>query len=283
MRKIKIITDSTSDLSVDILRKYDITVVPLYVNFGEEIFRDGIDINPEQLFMMVKERGVLPKTAAPSPFDFVKYFKTYIDQEFDIITITISAKMSSAYQNALLATSEFPKGRIWVVDSQNLSTGIGSLVMIAAEMAKEGQSAEKITERLNTIIPRVRVNFIIDTLEYLYKGGRCNVVQHLFGTALRIRPIIGVQQGNMVVENKIRGEKKRALDKIIDKAVNNNSQIDYNRIFITYSRGCEEDVPYVNSYLHEAFPDKEILLTDAGCVISSHCGEGTIGVIHIQK
>ena len=176
MKKVKIITDSTSDLSADILKKYDITVVPLYVDFAERSYRDGVDLFPVQLFKIVEEKGVLPKTSAPSPYDFIKHFEEYIEQGTDILVITISAKMSSAYQNALLATSEFPRERIWVVDSQNLSTGIGYLVMIAGEMAKEGQSAEKIAERLKTIIPRVKVNFVIDTLEYLYKGGRCNVL-----------------------------------------------------------------------------------------------------------
>lgn len=283
MRKVKIFTDSTSDLTAEILRKFDITVVPLYVDFGDQSFKDGVDLLPEQLFEIVKERGILPKTAAPSPYDYIKYFREYTELESDIIVITISAKMSSSFQNALLAASEFPAGRIWVLDSQNLSTGIGSLAIIAGELANEGKSAEEIAEKINRLTPKVRVSFVIDTLEYLYKGGRCNVVQTLVGNALKIRPIIGVEQGRMIVEDKVRGNKKRALDKMIDDVIKNKSNIDYNRIVVINSCGSEEEAIYTKDRFQKYLPDIEILMTKAGCVISSHCGEKTLGISYIEK
>lgn len=283
MRSVKVITDSTSDLTDEILQKYNITVVPLYVDFGEESYRDGVDIFPEQLFLKVQEEGILPKTASPSPYDFIKYFKESIDLGLDIIVITISSKMSSAYQNALLAASEFPTERILVVDSQNITTGIASLVMVAGDLAKQGKSVQEIAEKIRELTSRVRVNFVIDTLEYLYKGGRCNVVQNLLGTALKIRPIIGVDQGIMFVEGKTRGDKKRALDKMIDSFIERRDLIDFNRIFIVNSCGGEEELNYVKACFQEALPDIEIIMTKAGCVISSHCGEKTLGISYIEK
>lgn len=283
MRKVKVITDSTCDLPSDIIEKFDIAITPLYVDFGEESYKDGVTLFPEQLFQLVREKGILPKTAAPSPYDFIKQMREYVDLDLDIIVITISAKMSSTYQNALLAASELPAGRIRVIDSQNITMGIGSQVMIAGEMAKEGKSLSEIADRVKDITPKAKVSFVIDTLEYLYKGGRCNVVQNLLGTALRIRPIIGVEDGSMIVENKVRGDKKRALDKIVDEVIKNSSKINFNRIFVLYSCGSEEEADYVKDSLHRALPGIELPLVQAGCVISSHCGEKTLGISYIEK
>lgn len=283
MENVKIITDSTSDLSLEIMQKYNIAIVPLYVYFGEDGYRDGVDLIPQQLFEIVKEKGALPRTAAPAPYDYIKSFQEYIDQGQDIVVLTISSKMSSSYQNALLAASEFPEGKIWVVDSQNITTGIGMLATIAGDMAAEGKSAGEIAARLKNLVPKVRVNFVIDTLEYLYKGGRCNVVENLVGTLLKIKPVIGVEGGSMFVADKIRGDKKRALDKMIQNILKNSSRIDFNRFFVVNSCGSEEDSDYVKTCLQEAMPDLDIFQTKAGCVISSHCGEKTLGISYIEK
>jgi DegV family protein with EDD domain len=233
------------------------------VDFGEGSYKDGIDLFPEQLFQLVSKKGILPKTAAPSPYDFVTTYGKYLEQGFDLIVITLSAQMSSTYQNAVLAASEFPAGRIYVVDSQSLTTGIGSLVMLAGDMAEEGLSAKIIAERLNEIVPRVQVNFVIDTLEYLYKGGRCNVVQNLLSTALRIRPIIGIEDGRMIVADKVRGEKKRGIDRIFDGVAAKAQDIDYQRIFVVYSLGSEEEAQDLKEAFQKEFPKFEILLSQA--------------------
>ncbi|NLI93242.1 MAG: DegV family protein [Peptococcaceae bacterium] len=283
MRKVKVIADSTNDLSFEILQQYDIDVVPLYVEFGEETYKDGVDIIPEQLFQLVSEKGILPKTAAPSPFDFISVYTKYIEEGMDILVITLSAKMSSTYQNAVLAASEFPKGRIRVIDSQNLTTGIGSLVMIAREMAEKGIEIHSIAQELEALVTKVKVSFVIDTLEYLYKGGRCNVIQNLLGTALKIRPIIAVEDGRMIVEDKVRGDKKRAIEKLLEKLFKNPQSIYQNRIIIPYSLGSEEDAELMKSMIQKELPGTEILITKAGCVISSHCGMKTLGLSYIQK
>ncbi|MGI6449281.1 MAG: DegV family protein [Desulfitobacteriia bacterium] len=283
MRKIKIITDSTCDLPKNLIEKYDITVVSLFVVFGEENYRDGVDLYPEKLFRMVKEKGILPKTASPSPYDFVRCYQEYLDQEMDIIVITISAKMSSTYQNALLAASECPEGRIWVVDSQNITAGVGMLAIIAAKMAQDGKNPQEIVAKLEELVPKVKVNFVIDTLEYLYKGGRCNVLQNLLGTALKIRPIIGVEEGSMLVAGKTRGDKKRALNKILEWALEDRQEIDFDQVFVISSFGGEEEAVYIHDCLSKVLVDKEIIVGLAGCVISSHCGEKTTGIIYIKK
>jgi len=281
MRKVKIITDSTNDLSAELLQEYDIDVVPLHVDFGEETYRDGIDLIPTRLFQLVEEKKLLPKTAAPSPYAYAECFREYFDEGQDIIVITISAQMSSSYQNAALAASEFPQGRIWVIDSQNLSTGIGALVITAAEYARQGLQAEEISAKIRDSVAKVHVSFVIDTLEYLYKGGRCNILQNLMGSVLKIRPTIGVENGKMLVVDKVRGEKKKALDKLIENA--RRDSVDSKQIFITHSLGSEEEAVYLKSALQDIYPYKEILITNAGCVVSSHCGQKTIGVIYIRK
>jgi len=283
MAKVKIITDSTCDLTAEIVAKYDLAVVPLYVEFGEESYRDGVDIVPAQLFQKVKEKGFLPKSAAPTPFDFSKYFKEYIAQGYDIVTITISSKMSSTYQNALLAAAEFPDKRIWVVDSGNITTGMSSLVTVAGEAALDGMPAEEIAKTLQTLVPKVRVNFVVDTLEYLYKGGRCNAVENLFGSLLRIKPIVGVKNGSMYVAEKVRGDKKRALARMIANVVKNKEKIAFDRVFINNSVGNDDEAEYVKARLEQELPAVQIIMTKTGCVISTHCGEKTLGISYIEK
>lgn len=283
MRKVKVITDSTNDLSTELLQEYDISVVPLYVDFGEESYKDGVDLTTNQLFKMVDQKGILPKTSAPSPYDLSELYKQYIDQDFDIVMITISSEISSTYQNAVLAASDFPTERIWVVDSRSLSTGIGILVMAAGDCVRKGMEAKEVAETIREMTPKVKVSFVIDTLEYLYKGGRCNAVENLIGSMLKIRPIIGLSDGKMIVIEKVRGEKSRALDKMISEVLSNKNSIHSNRILITNSQGSEEEVSYLKNYLKNALPTTSIYTTSAGCVISSHCGLKTIGVIYLGK
>ena len=281
MEKIKIITDSTNDLSPEILEAYDVTVVPLYVEFGEECYKDGIELTPKQLFEMVEDKGILPKTASPSPYDFACVYREYIEQGFDIVVITISSELSSTFQNAVLAATEFPGERIWIVDSRSLCTGIGLLVMTAGDYAREGMPARIIAEKVQQLTSSVNVSFVIDTLEYLYKGGRCNAVQNLLGSVLRIRPIIGLVDGRMIVKDKVRGDKQRALEKMAREAVDRAEAICANRVIVSYSEGGEAEANYLRLSLQQALPDVQIYTTTAGCVISSHCGPNTIGLMFI--
>lgn len=282
MGVVKIFTDSTSDLTDEIIRKYDISVVPLYVSFDNETYRDGIDINTKELYDLVDKYKMLPKTSAPSPTDFYNAFKPYIDEGKDIIYIGLSSELSSTLQNAKIAASEFPDNRIEIVDSLNLSTGIGLLVLKAVDYANEGMGIKEIAEKIRKKVPLVRTSFVIDTLEYLYKGGRCTALQSFIGGMLKIKPIVKVVDGKMVLGQKARGKRNKILKKMLDNTIKESHNIDLDRIMVTHSMGLE-DARYLKKELEDNLNVKEVIITDAGCVISSHCGPNTVGILYICK
>lgn len=278
MSRIKIFTDSTSDLAPAWIQQHDIGIIPLYVVFGEESLKDGAEIKPEQLYERVSRDGRLPKTAAPSPADFMTAFQPYIEQGYDILYISLSSELSSTYQNARLASSEFPEGRISVVDSLNLSSGIGLMVMKAVHAAEKGQSLTEITHLVEAIKPKVRTEFVIDTLEYLYKGGRCSGMQNLIGSLLKIRPVIRVADGKMSPAYKVRGKREKALEQMLQNTLNHKEQIDRDLVIVVHTM-AEEDALDLQKSLQEQ-TGARVELTTAGCVICSHCGPKTIGIIY---
>jgi len=281
MGKVKIFGDSTCDLSPDLVEKHQIGIVPLYVLFNDESFRDGIEITTPDLYEKVEATGSLPKTAAPSPGDFILAFKPHIDAGEDIVYIGISTEFSATVNNARLAAQEFPPGRVEIVDSRNLSTGIGLLVMKAVDYAAEGMDCRTIAEKVRELVPKVETEFIIDTLEYLHKGGRCSGLTRFVGSMLKIRPSIKVVDGKMVPAQKFRGSRKKALAGLLNTALEMKEQISPERIFVTHS--VSEDGPYLREELLKETGAKEVLITQAGCVISSHCGRNTIGILFIKK
>jgi DegV family protein with EDD domain len=282
MNKIKIFTDSTNDLSKEILERYNIDVIPLYVSFEEKSFKDGVEIDTDTLYTLVEEYNKLPKTSAPSPLNYYNAFKPYIDNGFDLIYVAISSKLSSAIQSATLASKEFPEGKIVIVDSYNLSSGIGLQVMKAAEFAEMGLSIHEIKEKLKDISPKVKTAFVIETLDYLYKGGRCSALENFFGGVLQIKPIIKVVNGAMILGQKSRGKKRKALNIILEDTIKDRDNIDENRILVTHSFGLE-DALYLKEELLKSIPGADVIITDAGCVISSHCGKNTVGILYIKK
>ncbi|MDO7908493.1 DegV family protein [Paenibacillus sp. JX-17] len=282
MRKIHIFADSTSDLPKEWLSEYQIGIVPLYSVFGDESLRDGVDISPQELYARVSQTGSLPKTAAPSPADFIHAFTPYIEQGDDILYISLSSELSSTYQNALLAASEFPDGRVTVFDSLNLSTGIGLLVMKAVYAVQEGKSTDEIIDMLHQVRPLVDTEFVIDTLEYLYKGGRCSGMQNLIGSLLKIRPVIKVIDGKMTPAYKVRGKREKALDQMLSNALSQKESMDNDIIYVVHSM-AETDALQLQQTLKEQTGAKQVVLSTAGCVISSHCGPNTIGIIYSKK
>ncbi|MBU5355745.1 DegV family protein [Paenibacillus barcinonensis] len=278
MARIKIFADSTSDLTPQWVQQYDIGIIPLYVVFGEESLKDGAEIKPEQLYERVSRDGALPKTAAPSPADFMAAFQPYIEQGDDILYISLSSELSSTYQNALIASSEFPEARISVVDSLNLSSGIGLMVMKAAHAAEQGQNLAQITELIEAMKPTVRTEFVIDTLEYLYKGGRCSGMQNLIGSLLKIRPVIRVTDGKMTPAYKVRGKREKALEQMLQNTLSDKERIDRDLLIVVHTM-AEEDAIALKQTLQEQ-TGARVELTTAGCVICSHCGPKTIGIIY---
>ncbi|WP_410769817.1 DegV family protein [Fontibacillus sp. BL9] len=282
MGAIKIFADSTCDLPPAWIQKYDIGIVPLYVTFGETNYRDGVDLNTPQLYEKVDESGRLPKTAAPSPADFMKAFSSFIQAGRQILYISLSSELSSTYQNALIAATEFPEGQVTVFDSLNLSTGIGLQVMKAVRAAADGKSVPEIVALLDAVRPRVETEFVIDSLDYLYKGGRCSGMQNLVGSLLRIRPVIKVIDGKMTPAYKIRGSREKALDQLLDNALSRIPEMDNDLIFITHSL-ADEDAVHLQKALQSKTGAREVAVSNAGCVISSHCGAKTIGILYTKS
>jgi DegV family protein with EDD domain len=266
----------------EIINTYDISIVPMYVNFDEGSYADGIDITAEELYKKVDEYGKLPKTSAPSPNDFYNAFKPYIEQEKDIIYIGISSKLSSTLQNSIIAAGEFPEGRIEIVDSMNLSTGIGLLVLKACDFAKQGMNVHEIAEQVRAKVPKVKTAFVIDTLDYLYKGGRCSALQNFMSGVLKIKPIVKVVDGRMILGEKSRGKREKALNIMLENAIADKDIIESDRMLVTYSVG-NTDSEYLKSELEKHINVKQVLTSTAGCVISSHCGPNTIGILYITK
>lgn len=282
MGTVRIVSDSTCDLSSDLIIKHGIAIVPLYVVFGEKAYRDGIDINTEELYKKVGETSILPKTSAPSPMDFQKIFSQYIENGEDIIYIGLSSGISATLQNARIAAQELPEGRIEIVDSQNLSTGIGLLVMKAVDYAKDGRNVSEIAAKVRELVPRIRTRFIINTLDYLYKGGRCTALESFIGGLLSIKPVVSVRDGKMILEDKIRGKREKARSNMLENILADKDSILRDRIFITHSMDLEE-AELLKEHLQKEISGAEIIITDAGCVISSHCGPRTVGVLYISK
>jgi len=283
MADIKLITDSTSDLTHDLLKKHDIDVVPLYVNFSGESFFDGVNLTTEEMYNFIDKKKELPKTAAASPGMFEETFKPYLEEGKDIIYLGIGSKFSASLQSATTAKKILESDKVHVIDSENLSSGSGLLLLKAARFIEDGDPVEVIVEKIKALIPNVRSQFVIKTLEYLYKGGRLNALSHLMGTMLKIKPIIKVRDGVMVVGKKSRGSLRKGIDLMLREFFRHRDDIDKEFVTITHSLN-QEDAAYITEKLKEQGVDIEhIYETKAGCVISSHCGRGTIGILYMMK
>jgi DegV family protein with EDD domain len=277
---VNIITDSTSDLGPELAAKYNLTVIPLLVTIGGKEYRDGVDIDQKALFELVGKHGELPRTAAPSAGEFARAF----GMASETIFIGISSKLSATLQNAQLAAEMLPPGRVTVIDSLNLSTGVGLLAIRAAELRDQGCSAQEIAKAITTSTEKVRTSFVIDTMDYLYKGGRCTAVQALAGSVLKIHPIIEVREdGSLGVKSKARGSLQKGHQMMLDDLKMQLHNVDRNRIFVTHTCDDEAAVKFLVDGVKWVAEPEEILVTKAGSVISSHCGPGTAGILYFLK
>lgn len=279
---VKLITDSTNDLNKDILEKYDIEVIPLFVNFDDESYRDGIDITTEGLYQKVEEKGKLPKTAAIPQETFREVFQKYIDLGYEVIYTGISAQMSRTFENAMLAKRELNSDKVFVVDSMNLSTGIGLLLLKAVKDIQAGLSGKQVAKNMEKNTKLVLSQFVIEKMDYLHKGGRCSGVTAFVGTMLKIKPYIVVRDGKMSVGKKPIGKMQIALNALLKQIEADKDRVDTDHILITHSLAFEYR-DYIYERLQPMFPNVDIISTVAGCVISSHCGKGTIGILYMLK
>ncbi|MBR4950280.1 MAG: DegV family protein [Clostridia bacterium] len=281
MSKIKITVDSTCDLGAELMQKYNMDFCPLYVTLGEKSLKDTIEINPDDIYKFVDENKILPKTSAGTITDYTNFFSKYVNEGYEVIHICISSTMSCSYQNASIAAEEV--GNCYVIDSQNLSTASGHLAIMAAELAAEGKEAEEIVKILKETVPKVRGSFIVSIMDYLKMGGRCSAMAAFGANMLRIMPCIEVDDGVLHPTKKYRGLFAAVLKNYVSDQLADLSKIEPKRIFITHS-GCDEKIVqgiYDQVKALDYFENIEI--TRAGCVITSHCGPGTLGILFINK
>ncbi|MDF2541197.1 MAG: hypothetical protein K0S47_915 [Herbinix sp.] len=283
MGRVKIIADSTCDLSDELLHKYDIGIIPLMINMGNNSFKDRIEITPKEIYEWSNRSGETPKTAAPTIGDAIDYLSPFVEDKDDIIFIGISEAMSVTCNVIRMAAESLNYSRLFIFDSKNLSTGIGLQVMKAAELALLGSTAEEIIEEIQLIQDKVRASFVIDTLTYLYRGGRCSAVTALLANTLKLKPKIIVVNGKMDVEKKYRGHQNAVVVKYVKDMEQNLKDADPARVFITHSECPDDLVAAVYDYLENLSIFREIIITKAGSVISSHCGPNTLGVLYISK
>ena len=281
---VKIIADSTCDLSKNLLEKYDISVVPLHIVLGDKEYKDGLEISPDEIYEWSNANKEAPKTSAAAISDTIDIYSKYLKSYDEIICFSISGQMSTTVNVMRMAAEELDsEDKIHIIDSENLSTGGGLLVIEAAIMAKEGKSGIEIIESINELKPFVRASFIVDTLTFLHRGGRCSGVAALAGGALKLHPKIVVENGGMKPDKKYRGKMNSAILSYVKDLEPQIKNAKNDRVFITHS-GCEEEIiQSVRQYLSELGHFEEILITRAGGVISSHCGPGTLGVLFIEN
>lgn len=281
--KIRIFADSTCDLSEELIEKYQITVIPLCIILDDKSYYDKVELTPEEIFRWADEKKTTPKTAAVS-FEYAeKLLAPCLEAGDDVIFFGISEEMSTTCNVMRLVGQDHPNGRLFVVDSRNLSTGIGLQVLRAAELAEQGVSAEEIVSAVEQEREKVRASFVVDTLTYLARGGRCSGATALVATTLKLHPCIQVVEGKMIVGKKYHGSVEKALLRYEKDLEEELLRADPRRVFITHSGTAPEVVATIRKCLEELTYFQEIHETIAGGVISSHCGPGTLGILFYEK
>ena len=281
MEKIGILTDTASDLSLELYEKNNIERMPFYVTINGKEYLSGKDITVEELFQYAKKNKSIPRTSQITPSKFIEYFEGYLKKYDQLIYIGISSQFSGTINNANIAASEFD-GKVKVVDSLNLSSGIGLLVLRACKWRDMGKTSDEIVQELNRCIPLVRTQFAINTLTYLHYGGRCSDVTRLFGTLLKIKPIVKVVNGKMVVAKKPIGKLTKALNVILQMVEADKDNIDLDNVMITHCL-ADEEAQYLKEGLTKFLQPENVHETFADVIVSSHCGPKTIGILYILK
>lgn len=282
MAKVKILSDSTCDLSKELIEKYDIGILPLYVNLAGKVFKDNsVDINSQRIYDYVDKTGILPGTIAVPVEEFKAEFEKWHSMGYDVICHTISSDMSCCYQNAKIAAEGIDG--VYAIDSRNLSTGVGHLVLNSAELAKQGAETEEIVKSTQELTAKIRSSFVIDTLDYMKKGGRCSTVTALGANLLKIKPMIVVEDGKMRVAKKYRGPISKVILKYVDDQLQDRQNIRTQRIFITHTGCSSEIIDAVRGRIKKYQNFDEIIETDAGATVTSHSGPNTLGVLFIEK
>lgn len=279
--KIKVTADSTCDLSQELIDRYHIAIVPLTVTVDGKSYLDGKEIDAETLLGLTEASGGVGTTAAVNVQEYLDVFRPLLEEHDAIVHFTISSAMSACYQNACIAAGEL--GSVYVVDSENLSTGIGHLVLDACLLAEEGWTAENIQAELDRRKKKLDVSFVLSTLEYLRRGGRCTTLAAMGANLLKLHPCINVIDGAMGVGKKYRGNIQMCLVQYVKDKLAQPETVDPRRVFITDSGFDEETRALVEKTVRECVPFAEVIHTRAGCTISCHCGPGCLGILFYRK
>ena len=277
--QVKIIADSTCDLPERIIEELDIDIVPLYVIMDDVSYKDRIEMTPEKLIEWSDKTKKTPMTSAPSVEDYIKAFKPYADKKRDVVFISVSSDLSATYQNAVFAVNSLDEGNIKVLDSRNVSIGTGFSVIMAARLARRGSSADEIVSELENYFPKVSSSFVFDNLEFLKRGGRCSAAKSLAASALKIRPRIDTIEGNLIPTDKFRGSLQKSVVKFLESVLGNLEGADPGLCFIGTTKDEHGLLEEIRSKIESKGFFNEILTTNAGCIITSHSGPNTYGIV----
>ena len=279
---VRVSADSTCDLSPELLQAYGIETLPLYVVMEGNAYKDGLELTPDELYSKVREAGKIGSTAAINVDEYLTFFTRMKETCDTLLHFTISSEMSSCWQNANIAAQEV--GGVYVIDSRNLSTGIGLQVLRACELARQGMAAEVIVSAVREMAARVDATFVPESLEFLKMGGRCSSAAALGANLLRIKPCIQVREGAMSVGKKYTGSMENVLMKYVKDRLSNLENVDLSRVFITHS-GMDDLtlIDKVKDAVLAIAPFEDVQVTRAGCTVSNHCGPNTLGVLFCKK
>jgi len=278
--RIVISSDSTCDLPVQYLKEHNIPTMPLIVTLDTNSYQDNLDIFSDRIFAYVDEKGILPSTAARAPEEYGLFFDNILKDADAVIHISLCAEISSSFPNASLASKD--RDNVHVIDSRNLSSGHGLVVMTAVELAESGKSVEEIIQGVNVVIPKVRTSFILNTLKYMYKGGRCTALQMIGATVLMLKPSISMTEGKMTSSKRYMGRLNECVAKYINDTLNAHPNCKKDKIFLTYSSTDLLNVARFEQILKDRGFDT-IYQSMSGCTISSHCGPNCIGILFIDE
>ena len=280
-QSVVITSDSTCDLSQELLDRYDIPVIPLTITLGEDTFLDGSNFTPLDMYARYKQDGTLPKTSAPSVQEFLDFFSQFTEKGCEVVHLDISSELSNTYNAACMAAEEL--GHVHVVDSRMLSTGVGLLAIEGAECRDRGMGAEEIAEHLRGLTGKVQTSFVLDTLQFMWKGGRCSAVSALGANLLSLKPGLEMKDGKLGVYKKYRGNIKNVYKQYVKERLQGR-RVRPGHVFITESGEVDDAVlEEIFALVRETIPVQEIHHTLAGCTVSTHCGPKTLGILFIEE
>ena len=281
-KKVMITCDSVCDLSKKLISKYKVKVLPIQILVGDTEYVDNGSLTSEDIYKKYREDGILPKTAAFSPQTAIDFFKSYTDKGYEIVHIDLSSELSSCYQNAGIATLTFDS--VYVVDSRQLSTGMGLLVIEACKLRDRGFSAKEIVEQLDVFKEKISTSFVIDTLEFLHKGGRCSNLTAMGANMLSLRPCLEMKDGTLKVTKKYRGKIERVYTQYLTDRLDVLTIDTTREVFITHSGEVDKKtLNELKNRVSETLKTEDVYITEAGSTVCSHCGPKTLGILYVKK